>query len=118
MGINHISAVGLVAGAAQCDALAAAFEVERAALEARIEAAIALAREREPESALEPARRRQRLPPLKYVLEQAKGSGAASVDLPGGYRVNLTSGSNDHAPRTPNGNPWDVVLPGAKNGAR
>jgi hypothetical protein len=114
MGVDHISAVGLVAGAAERAALAAAFEAERAALEARIEAAIAHAREREPEPALEPARRRQRRPPLKYVLEQAKGSGAASVDVPGGYRVNLTGGSDDDAPGAPGGNPWDVVLPGAK----
>jgi hypothetical protein len=116
MSVDHISAVGLVAGAAECAALAAAFEADRAALEARIEAAIALAREREPEPALEPAlsRRRQRRPPLKYILEQAKGSGAASVDVPGGYRVNLTDG----APGLPGGNPWDMVLPGAKNGTQ
>jgi hypothetical protein len=89
--------------------------------EAKIEAAIALAREPEPEPAPEPApappRRRQRQPSLKHVLEQAKCSGAPSVDVPGGYRVNLT-GSDDAAPSAPGANPWDVVLPGAKNGAR
>jgi hypothetical protein len=89
-------------------------------LEARIEVAMALARERESEPAREPAllRRRQRRPPLKYVLNQAKGSGAASVDVPGGYRVNLPGGSDEDAPGAPGGNPWDVVLPGTKNGAR
>jgi hypothetical protein len=56
--------------------------------------------------------------PLKYVITQAKGSGAVSVDVPGGYRVNLTGGSNHDAPGAPDGNPWDVVLPGAKHGAR
>jgi hypothetical protein len=80
---------------------------------------MALAREQESEPALEPAqsRRRQRRPALKYVIKQAKGGGAASVDVPGGYRVNLTGGTDD-APGTPDGNPWDVVLPGAKDGAR
>jgi hypothetical protein len=75
---------------------------------------MALARERRPEPALEPSRRRQ----LKYVIKQAKSSGAASVDVPGGYRVNLTDGSDDDAPGAPNENPWDVVLPGAKDGTR
>jgi hypothetical protein len=81
---------------------------------------MALARERESEPALQPALslRRQRRLPLKYVIKQAKGSGAASVDVPGGYRVNLTGGSNDDAPGATDGNPWDIVLPGAKNGAR
>ncbi len=64
------------------------------------------------------SRRRQRRPPLKYVIKQAKGSGAASVDVPGGYRVNLTSGSNDDAPGAPSENPWDVVLPGTKKSGR
>jgi hypothetical protein len=120
MGDHILSAVSLEAGAAERLAMAARFEAERAILEARIEAAMALARERESEPAREPAllRRRQRRPPLKYVLKQAKGSGAASVDVPGGYRVNLTGGSDEDAPEAPGGNPWDVVLPGTKNGAR
>jgi hypothetical protein len=96
-------------------------DLDKRAREAKIEAAIALAREPEPEPAPEPApappRRRQREPSLKYVLERAKCSGAPSVDVPGGYRVNLT-GSDDAAPSAPGANPWDVVLPGAKNGAR
>src|SRR5271168_2593846 len=58
--------------------------LDKRALEAKIEAAIALAREPEPEPAPEPApappRRRQRRLPLKYVIEQAKCSGAPSVD--------------------------------------
>ena len=94
--------------------------LDKRALEAKIEAAIALAREPEPEPAPEtapaPPRRRQRRPSLKYVIEQAKCSGAPSVDVPGGYRVNLTGG--DDTPGAPGANPWDVVLPGAKNGAR
>jgi hypothetical protein len=94
--------------------------LDKRALEAKIEAAIALAREPESEPASEPApappRRRQRRLPLKYVIEQAKSSGAPSVDVPGGYRVNLTGG--DDTPGAPGANPWDVVLPGAKNGAR
>ena len=97
-------------------------DLDKRALEAKIEAAIALAREPEPEPALEPEpmppRRRQRRPSLKYVIEQAKCSGAPSVDVPGGYRVNLTGGSDDDAPGAAGGNPWDVVLRGAKNGAR
>jgi hypothetical protein len=96
-------------------------DLDKRAREAKIEAAIALAREPEPEPAPEPApappRRRQRQPSLKYVLEQAMCSGAPSVDVPGGYRVNLT-GRDDAAPSAPGANPWDVVLPGAKNGAR
>jgi hypothetical protein len=95
-------------------------DLDKRALEARMDAAIALAREPEPEPAPEPApappRRRQRRLPLKYVIEQAKCSGAPSVDVPGGYRVNLTGG--DDTPGAPGANPWDVVLPGAKNGAR
>ena len=79
---------------------------------------MALARERKTEPVLEPARRRRRPPPLKYVIKEAKSSGAASVDVPGGYRVNLTGGSDDDAPGAPSENPWDVVLPGAKDGAR
>ena len=97
-------------------------DLDKSALEAKIEAAIALAREPEPEPAPEPAptppRRRQRRPSLKYVIEQAKCSGAPSVDVPGGYRVNLMGGSDDAAPSAPGGNPWDVFLRGAKNGAR
>jgi hypothetical protein len=95
-------------------------DLDERALEARMDAAIALARAPEPEPAPEPAppRRRRRQPSLKYVIEQAKCSGAPSVDVPGGYRVNLTGGSDDAAPGAPGGNPWDVVLPGAKNGAR
>jgi hypothetical protein len=119
MGVDHIPpAVSLEAGAAERAAMAATFKAERAILEARIETAMALAREREPEPTLEPSRRRQRRPPLKYVIKQAKSSGAASVDVPGGYRVNLTDGSDDDAPGAPNENPWDLVLPGAKDGAR
>jgi hypothetical protein len=94
-------------------------DLDQRALEAKIDAEIALARAPEPEPAPEPApRRRQRRPSLKHVIEQAKGSGAASVDVPGGYRVNLTTGGDDDAPGAAGGNPWDVVLPGAKNGAR
>jgi hypothetical protein len=94
-------------------------DLDKRGLEAKIDAAIALAREPEPEPAPEPASRsRQRRPSLKYVIEQAKGSGAASIDVPGGYRVNLTAGSDAAAAGTPGGNPWDVVLPGAKSGAR
>jgi hypothetical protein len=121
MVIDHLPpAVSLEVGAAERAAMAARFEAERAILEARIETAMALARERESEPALKPAlsRRRPHRPPLKYVIKQAKGGGAASVDVPGGYRVNLTGGSNDDAPGAPDGNPWDVVLPGAKDGAR
>src|SRR5271169_2014399 len=95
-------------------------DLDKRALEAKIEAAIALAREPEPEPAPEPEpmppRRRQRRPSLKYVIEQAKCSGAPSVDVPGGYRVNLTGGSDDDGPGAPGGNPWDVVLRGAKDG--
>jgi hypothetical protein len=97
-------------------------DLDKRSLEAKIEAAIELAREPEPEPAPEPAPtppwRRQRRPSLKYVIDQAKGSGAASVDVPGGYRVNLTGGSGDDAPGAPGENPWDMVLPGAKNGGR
>jgi hypothetical protein len=120
MGVDHIPpAVSLEAGAAERAAMAATFEAERAILEARIETAMALARGREPEPALEPAlSRRRRRPPLKHVIKQAKGGGAASVDVPGGYRINLTGGSDDDAPGAPSENPWDVVLPGAKDGAR
>jgi hypothetical protein len=96
-------------------------DLDERAFEARMDAAIALARAPEPEPAPEPApappRRRQRRPSLKYVIEQAKCSGAPSVDVPGGYRINLTGGSDDAAPGAPGGNPWDVVLSGAKNGA-
>ena len=117
MGVDHIPpAVSLEVGAAERAAMAATFEAERAILEARIETAMALARERKPELALEP-RRRQRRPLLKHVIKQAKGGGAASVDVPGGYRINLTGGSDDDAPGAPSENPWDVVLPGAKNGS-
>jgi hypothetical protein len=59
-------------------------DLDKRALEAKIEAASALAREPEPEPAPAPPRRRQRLPSLKYVIEQAKCSGAPSVDVPGG----------------------------------
>jgi hypothetical protein len=93
-------------------------DLDERALEAKIDAAIALAREPEPEPAPSPPRRRQRRPSLKYVIEQAKCSGAPSVDVPGGYRVNLTSGSDDAAPGAPGGNPWDVILPGTKNGGQ
>jgi hypothetical protein len=121
MGVDQIPpAVSLEAGAAERAAMAATFEAERAILEARIETAMALARERQPEPALESAlsRQRQRTPGLKYVIKQAKGGGASSVDVPGGYRVNLTGGSDDDASGAPSENPWDVVLPGAKDGAR
>jgi hypothetical protein len=120
MGVDHIPpAVSLEAGAAERAAMVATFKAERALLEARIETTMALAREREREPALEPglSRRPQRSPPLKHVIKQAKAGGAASVDVPGGYRVNL-GGSDDDAPGAPSENPWDVVLPGAKNGAR
>ena len=94
-------------------------DLDKRAIEAKIEAAIALGREPEAEPAPEteptPPRRRQRRPSLKYVIEQAKCSGAPSVDVPGGYRVNLTGG--DDTPGAPGANPWDVVLPGAKNGS-
>jgi hypothetical protein len=97
-------------------------DLDKRCLQAKIEAAIELAREPEPEPAAEPAPtppwRRQRRPSLKYVIDQAKGSGAASVDVPGGYRVNLTGGGEDHASGAPGENPWDVILPGAKNGGR
>jgi hypothetical protein len=119
MGVDHIPpAVSLEVGAAERAAMAATFKAERAILEARIETAMALARERKLDPALEPSRRRQRGPSLKHVIKQAKGSGAASVDVPGGYRVNLTGSSDDDAPGAPSENPWDVVLPEAKNGAR
>jgi hypothetical protein len=121
MGVDHIHpAVSLEAGAAERAAMAATFEAECAILEARIETAMALARERKPELAPEPSlsRRRQRRPPLRHVIKQAKGGGAASVDVPGGYRVNLTGSSDEDAPGAPSENPWDVVLPGGKNGAR
>jgi hypothetical protein len=83
MGVDQIPpAVSLEAGAAERAAMAATFEAERAILEARIETAMALARERQPEPTLESAlsRQRQRDPGLKYVIKQAKDGGAASVD--------------------------------------
>jgi hypothetical protein len=94
-------------------------DLDERALEAKFEAAIALAREPEPQPAPElaptPPRRRQRRLSLKYIIEQAKSSGAPSVDVPGGYCVNLTGG--DDTPGAPGANPWDVVLPRAKNGS-
>jgi hypothetical protein len=93
-------------------------DLDERAFEAKIEAAIALAREPEPEPAPEPEtappRRRQRRPSPKYVVALAKCSGATSIDVPGGYRINLIGGSDE---ASPGGNPWDVVLPGAKNGS-
>jgi hypothetical protein len=88
------------------------------AFKAKIDAAIALARAPEPEPAPEPAPtppRRRRGLSFKHIIEEAKRSDARSVDLPGGYRVNLTGG--DDTPGAPGANPWDVVLPGAKNGS-
>ena len=78
MGVDHLpAAIDLVVGTAERTAMAATSEAERAALEARIDDAIALARAPEPA----PGRRRQRRPSLASTIKQAKRGGADRVEV-------------------------------------